>query len=123
MTDEREPRRIQRQRTAGWRMPEGVKYVGRPTRWANPISISGNEKDSYSLYYGGSLMGAGLTRAQAHTAAVRHYLSLVKPERMDLSELRGLDLACWCPLEDADGTPLACHADALLELANKADPR
>ena len=25
------PQRIQRQRTKGWRMPEGAVYVGRPT--------------------------------------------------------------------------------------------
>ncbi|GIM90343.1 DUF4326 domain-containing protein [Paractinoplanes toevensis] len=31
------PQRIQRQRTAGWRMPEGAVYVGRPTRWGNPF--------------------------------------------------------------------------------------
>ena len=32
-----------------------------------------------------------------------------------LPELRGHDLACWCPL---DGP---CHADVLLELANRED--
>lgn len=32
------PQRIQRKRAAGWRMPEGAVYVGRPTRWGNPFS-------------------------------------------------------------------------------------
>jgi hypothetical protein len=31
------PKRIQRQRTKGWRMPEGSVYVGRPTKWGNPF--------------------------------------------------------------------------------------
>ena len=31
------PKRIQRKRTAGWRMPEGAVYVGRPTRFGNPF--------------------------------------------------------------------------------------
>ena len=31
------PKRIQRQRTKGYRMPEGAVYVGRPTRWGNPF--------------------------------------------------------------------------------------
>ncbi|HEY9415508.1 MAG TPA: DUF4326 domain-containing protein [Pseudonocardia sp.] len=31
------PKRIQRQRTKGWRMPEGAVYVGRPTKWGNPF--------------------------------------------------------------------------------------
>lgn len=35
------PVRIQRQRTKGWRMPEGAVYVGRPTRWGNPFTIGG----------------------------------------------------------------------------------
>jgi hypothetical protein len=29
-----------------------------------------------------------------------------------LDELRGRDLACWCPLDEP------CHADVLLEIAN-----
>jgi hypothetical protein len=32
---------------------------------------------------------------------------------VDLSPLRGHDLACWCPLDQP------CHADVLLELANR----
>lgn len=31
------PERIQRQRTKGWRLPDGAIYVGRPTRWGNPF--------------------------------------------------------------------------------------
>ncbi|MGZ4521042.1 MAG: DUF4326 domain-containing protein, partial [Mycobacteriaceae bacterium] len=31
------PKRIQRQRTKGWRMPEGAVYVGRPTEFGNPF--------------------------------------------------------------------------------------
>jgi hypothetical protein len=32
-------------------------------------------------------------------------------------ELRGRDLACWCPLDEP------CHADTLLEIANEDPPR
>ena len=34
------------------------------------------------------------------------------------AELAGHDLACWCPLEDAQGNRVPCHADVLLEVAN-----
>ncbi|MDR0472322.1 MAG: DUF4326 domain-containing protein [Treponema sp.] len=34
------------------------------------------------------------------------------------AELRGKDLACWCPLAYPDGKPYPCHADILLEIAN-----
>ena len=33
------PHRIQRQRTAGWRLPEGAVYVGRPGKWGNPFKL------------------------------------------------------------------------------------
>jgi hypothetical protein len=33
--------RIQRQRTKGWRMPEGAVYVGRPSAWGNPFPTTG----------------------------------------------------------------------------------
>lgn len=36
------------------------------------------------------------------------------------AELTGKNLACWCPLTDADGNRCPCHADVLLELANHA---
>jgi hypothetical protein len=42
--------------------------------------------------------------------------------RVSLDDIRrnlsGHDLACWCPLTDADGQPVPCHADVLLALAN-----
>lgn len=37
------------------------------------------------------------------------------------SELAGRDLACWCPLVDADGQPVPCHADVLLSIANQKE--
>jgi hypothetical protein len=36
---ERQPKRIQRQRAKGWRMPEGAIYVGRPSQWGNPFDL------------------------------------------------------------------------------------
>jgi hypothetical protein len=38
---------------------------------------------------------------------------LLASAHLDVSELRGKNLMCWCEL----GTP--CHADVLLEVANK----
>ena len=35
------PVRIQRQRTAGWRMPPNTVYVGRPTIYGNPFTCDG----------------------------------------------------------------------------------
>lgn len=33
------PKRIQRKRSKGWRMPAGAVYVGRGTKWGNPFTI------------------------------------------------------------------------------------
>lgn len=91
------PKRIQRKRTKGWRMPEGAVYVGRPTRWGNPFTVTPDHD------------------AKACVREFRHYVlgRLSSGVGYPLRELRGKDLACWCPLDQP------CHADVLLELANQ----
>ncbi|MGE3285682.1 MAG: DUF4326 domain-containing protein [Pseudonocardia sp.] len=88
------PRRVRLRRTKGWRKPEGVLVVARPTRWGNPFSLR---------EYG-----------RAEAVARRREWLLADPERVAevRRELRGRDLACWCP---EDGP---CHADTLIEVAN-----
>ena len=39
------PKRIQRKRTAGWKMPENTIYVGRPSKWGNPFEVGGSILD------------------------------------------------------------------------------
>lgn len=34
------PKRIQRKRTKGWRMPEGAVSVTRPGNWGNPFKVN-----------------------------------------------------------------------------------
>ena len=97
------PERIQRQRAKGWRMPPGAVYVGRPSKWGNPFRVGDP-----------CLFGFVLDRADA----VRHFQRIEAGNVRDLQELRGKDLVCWCPLVDADGNPVPCHADVLLEWAN-----
>lgn len=67
------PQRIQRRRTAGWRMPAGAIYVGRPSIWGNPWVV------------------------HVHTARCGpDHLWCPLEIR---AELRGRDLVCWCPLD------------------------
>jgi hypothetical protein len=91
------PKRIQRKRVKGWRMPENTVSVTRPGKWGNPYRIIDYPNKSidqileaYRSYVDGQI-SAGI---------------------LDIQELRGKDLACFCPLH------LRCHADILLELAN-----
>ena len=125
-------KRIQRQRTKGWRMPEGAVYVGRPSLWGNPwrpqdfIGWPGVEPTDrraaavrkyreelthwglmtdYSVFVSDARWDAEAQRqAESGAANMAEYVPIV---------LRGKDLVCWCPLDQP------CHADVLLELANR----
>lgn len=108
------PKRIQRKRSKGWRMPEGAVYVGRPTKWGNPFVVS--ERTSCESC-GQEIDGA--YTAEQSMAAYRHYLNhpqnlhgWMMPTREMIRTLRGKDLVCWCALDQP------CHADVLLEIAN-----
>ena len=111
MSDRPLPIRIQRQRTKGWRMPENTVYVGRPTKWGNPYAASGPVNCSCRSV--GECTHMGLTRQDA----VDLFRQISLPAKLnvrgyDIEELRGKNLACWCPLDQP------CHADVLLEVAN-----
>lgn len=89
------PKRIQRKRTPGWRMPEGAIYVGRPSRWGNPWTIADCGSPELAVTsFRASMLAHPLNAVAART------------------ELGGHDLACWCPLDQP------CHADVLLQVAN-----
>jgi len=93
------PKRIQRKRTKGWRMPEGAVYVGRPSRWGNPWN------------YGRSLVGRSTAVHKFRVSVMRGEGNVAWPGEIRLG-LHGQDLACWCPLDQP------CHADVLLDIAN-----
>lgn len=90
------PQRLQRSRRKGARLPAGTVVVSRPTKWGNPHPLS-------------------LGRAEA----VRRYRDDLFAGRLPITvddvraELRGRDLACYCPLDEP------CHADILLAVANE----
>jgi len=77
-------------------MPDNTVYVGRPTKWGNQFGFKSEDE-----------------RIEAVRKYRDHILFLMKcANPLDLSELRGKDLACWCPIDKP------CHADVLIELAN-----
>ena len=93
------PKRIQMTRQRPWRKdhPDAV-IVARPTKWGNPYQGDGSDPDRAML-----------------ARLFREYME--RPENAAkraeaMTELRGKDLACWCPLDQP------CHADVLLEIAN-----
>lgn len=121
------PQRIQRRRTKGWRMPDGAVYVGRPTKWGNPFQVRHNRSvPGEGAWFVDDGIGVEFftTEREAAFYAMEAYRSWLDwPEQADLrhaaaQRLAGYDLACWCPLEDAEGNRVPCHADVLLGLAN-----
>ena len=102
------PKRIQRKRTKGWRMPEGAVYVGRPTRFGNSVLVDDwPDKVLWEPYHRRHRAAEWATQWYRHILASDHFL------RGDaIARLRGKDLVCWCPLDQP------CHADVLLDVVN-----
>lgn len=112
------PQRIQLRRTKGWRLPPGAVNVARPTAFGNPFTVAGYVE----------VWNPKATPEQAADACARFYRDWLRevvrgdhrhdPKaeavRCGLPSLRGKDLACWCK----PGAP--CHADVLIEYANRA---
>ncbi|MCZ2837169.1 DUF4326 domain-containing protein [Modestobacter sp. VKM Ac-2985] len=98
------PRRIQLKRSKGWRKPADAVVVARPSKWGNPYKVGG-------YLVAGRACGP-ITPAQCVDAYRALFLFAAWGDLLDLGELVGRDLACWCPPDRP------CHADVLLELAN-----
>jgi len=127
------PKRIQRQRTKGYRLPPDAIYVGRPSLWGNPYSLDDvramfpevpveDRAAAAVRLYGSELEHWGLMSdfgwhvSDARWDAIDAEITASGAKSMaDYARvvLRGHDLACWCPLDQP------CHGDTLLELANR----
>lgn len=106
------PKRIQRKRTPGWRMPEGAVNVTRPSDWSNPFRIGDiawvhKDTDHPIEFLIDRSMAIALFRAYIRD---RGWGDQIR------RELAGKDLACWCRLDEP------CHGDVLLLIANGGAP-
>lgn len=108
------PQRIQLKRVKGFRLQEVSKAlngleavkVARPSKWGNPYSVErfGREK-ALTLFR--LLVYKRRKENSTFYKRTRGYWRII------IRELRGKNLACFCKLDET------CHADILLELANK----
>jgi Domain of unknown function (DUF4326) len=89
--------------------PEGAVYIGRQywlyrlrrSKWANPFLEDRKDKKRDG--------------SRAEIIAKHRAWIVDQPDLLSaLYELRGRDLVCWC-------SPLSCHGDVLLALANFSD--
>ncbi len=106
------PKRIQRKRTKGWRKPSGAVVVSRPSKWGNPF-VGDGAADLFRRFYRKTMRDSEVVDRFGGQAALQLILVRNVLLRDHLHELRGKDLCCWCPLDKS------CHADVLIELANK----
>lgn len=125
------PVRIQRKRAKGFNLQaESVVrnglpcvYVGRPGKWGNPFRIDFSAAEFYKKQCVDAFR-ALLTfdykwfrKTGFHKTTAGIYFSWQFKTQADvdkfLEPLRGKNLACFCKLD------APCHADVLLELANK----
>ena len=104
-------------------MPDGVMSVCRPYKWGNPL-VGMNAGGWYAAWLANprKYLVDVLTTCHARNIPMKihpayDHLRYVTADyySQDLAELRGRDLACWCPVGGVE----TCHADVLLELANK----
>lgn len=105
------PQRIQLKRTRGWRMPPNTVKVDRSTKWGNPF-IQGQEAKFFV---------SGLMVKDRRHAFVLYQSNAPLNEKlvaMARAELRGKNLACWCPTPHEPYQKDECHAAVLIEIAN-----
>lgn len=119
------PNRIQLRRIKGWRLGPNARSVARPGHFGNPYRIGDVYLVSSVLPFpvptsrseegpcGGDtdLRAVRCADAAQAVAWFRQWAALAL-DQDDFDRLHGLDLACWCPLDQP------CHADELLRLAN-----
>ena len=102
------PQRVQLRRTKGWQMPPNTVKVDRTTKWGNPFVV-------------GKPGGAYTAKVMDRRHAYLLYKSIVEDNEKLVAaaraELRGKNLACWCPHDDPYED--ACHAAVLLRIANE----
>lgn len=129
------PQRIQLSRRAGFNLQEAslainglpARVVARPLRYGNPFRVT--REDAHLWLVDGPAHGLGSTvhfafedRESAARRAVALFKALLDKDgvrRRAARDLRGFNLACWCPLPKP-GEPDICHAAVLLEIANEA---
>jgi hypothetical protein len=102
------PERVQLRRKKGWRMPANTVSVARPSQWGNPykVGLDGDAAECVRKFE--SWVFPYTHRRGSLDDFLLSDVNMVWIQQ----QLRGKNLACWCPLDSP------CHADVLLKIAN-----
>lgn len=85
--------------------------VARPSKWGNPFVVGRDGKRDECVRLFTTILGGYICLSTP--PAVDEQRAFQAYARANIRKLRGKNLACWCR-----GKP--CHADVLLEIANRA---
>ena len=77
-------------------------YIGSPSKWGNPFSVSSNTRAQYKV-----------NSKEEAIEKYREWITIGGGKHLlnDLHELKGKTLGCWCK-------PSNCHGDILCDLIN-----
>jgi hypothetical protein len=107
-------------------MPANTVKVDRSTMFGNPFPMDvygrAGAIDRFRRWLTGHMSAREMSQCTRSDRWAARNVSLVTVRELlinDLPRLTGKHLACWCPLIDKNGTSVPCHADVLLELANR----
>ncbi|PHN06966.1 DUF4326 domain-containing protein [Flavilitoribacter nigricans] len=105
------PKRIQRKRVRGWKMPANAVSVTRPGRFGNPFPAEKFGRERSIEMFRDLLNGKWYSDMHPYG---NEYINKhgLPSHKLIKAFLGGKDLACWCK----EGDP--CHADVLIEIAN-----
>jgi hypothetical protein len=118
------PRRVQRSRIKGNRLPDNTICVTRPGPFGNRYWIDQHTRGGHWFVHGPDIATMdiqGTDKEGARAEAVRLFRKwATHPGQANYrkrvrAELRGKNVACWCAI----GTP--CHGDVLLEISNSKE--
>lgn len=115
------PQRIQLSRRKGWRIPPDTVNAARPGLLGNPfpVDVYGQEGavDMHRRWLTGNMSTremSGLSRCDRWSDPPGVSLVALRTwVKEKLKESRDRNMACWC------GPDMPCHADTLLEIANR----
>ena len=107
------PVRIQLSRRKGWRMPPNTVKVDRSTKWGNPFIVGTDGTRAQCIEWFRVMLAGQICISMRVPELPDAQIAYMKHARRNLRQLRGKNLACWCPLS------APCHVDVLLEIANK----
>jgi len=126
MNEIKQPIRLQRKRSKGFKLPPNTVCVNRGTRFGNPFRVeymhSGwwgvkTSIDGYVDILVNNCRPAYETKELAVLDAVKCHKIVIESSMLIRNDivisLQGYNLACFCPLDSP------CHADILLKIANE----